>query len=946
MHHTLAFALASLLVAASHLSSAFADGSTPDPAAPAAATATPDSKPDQSLAESILNSIPDQQERQRRELQLQIIELDRQLQETIAESTSQTTQADRQRDFSQTLYEEASREHSRHQTIATELKKSLATIATDLKTQKTLLVDSDKRTKQAADDEKAAKELLDRDGSAANKAAWRLQVRVAEQLSKETKEIERRIAAFEGIVKKLNHELAQAHAAEATALKTLQAARKTLLNDQNYARKVSEDAEHNRTSKTASIKHTKDSINILLEALKKTKLLKAVEKVAANDSEHICDQKCTSANCPNCLRKELLLEIANVPATIDDHQTADHGALFQRLITAMTRSETLQKQISELQEYNKSLHLENTSIRTDLREKTLEVISSVSERMHLATQIKDEDRDQKDNEAEWKQLQECDSTAKHLLDELRSEESQTFREIEQMHKLNSNLMAGVRDAIGHQLQALYSTLNKCLPHSLDVERSHEGLQSEAMNVQGGANVPPNAERKFSVTFPSDFEPGLYYPDVELLLRSSEWTEVKKASNLLNFSSRYLNRHLLRCDELTHGFLGDVTHQQKILLLEVLGLALTTEELNKLTSETDIINQLVLGDERLLSATPEDDLGRRLPLLERLRLEYAQREQEKQFSGNRISDARLLKQLGDTAIQSCHSLRELYLEVALCSIELKRHHQALHQLSHEFNSVVNEIKDHRIMLELKLAKSQTLNERLESLITKAKALTNLPGAKRYQQLIWLKEELEQSKAIREVNDQLATLRSENAVEEAESARTQAKLYWKRMKANKAAEHAYLKHAPDTKTSFDNPCHFPIPRYARDGNPDFREGLLIAGGMQLTTRADGTFKLDAKVNRQSFPVTLHLEICFETIDNSIISIPLEPQKLLANSDRYEFVEYEADGTPKPDNWIELHYTGSHPALKRCGGGILWAQRKGSATFGHGFEGLDVYRSMKKR
>jgi len=61
-------------------------------------------------------------------------------------------------------------------------------------------------------------------------------------------------------------------------------------------------------------------------------------------------------------------------------------------------------------------------------------------------------------------------------------------------------------------------------------------------------------------------------------------------------------------------------------------------------------------------------------------------------------------------------------------------------------------------------------------------------------------------------------------------------------------------------FHQAAHFPLPRYAIGGSPQFVDGLLIYEGMRLTVYNDGTYDLAFTATVPEMPVTIRLQLVF--------------------------------------------------------------------------------------
>jgi hypothetical protein len=63
-------------------------------------------------------------------------------------------------------------------------------------------------------------------------------------------------------------------------------------------------------------------------------------------------------------------------------------------------------------------------------------------------------------------------------------------------------------------------------------------------------------------------------------------------------------------------------------------------------------------------------------------------------------------------------------------------------------------------------------------------------------------------------------------------------------------------------FEQAAHIPLPRFAPDGCPLPAEGLLIYEGMRLAVYDDGSYDLSFTATVPDMPVTLRLQLVFET------------------------------------------------------------------------------------
>ncbi|WP_436717020.1 hypothetical protein U8335_07880 [Roseiconus lacunae] len=213
------------------------------------------------------------------------------------------------------------------------------------------------------------------------------------------------------------------------------------------------------------------------------------------------------------------------------------------------------------------------------------------------------------------------------------------------------------------------------------------------------------------------------------------------------------------------------------------------------------------------------------------------------------------------------------------------------------------------------------------------------------------ELIDARAIKQQQDVLLEQALQAAVHRETADRAQrdtanklAKSYWKRREYRKEIREAYLRNAPDTVTYFDSPATFPIPRFGRYGVDDSRQGMMISENMKWVTRANGSYTLQYELRRAEMPAKLSLQLQFQTPGSDIWHTITLPEEIVRpGTAQYRLAEESDLNLLLDENqvWRKINQTGSHPALERSGGRITKVRRKGSAQYGYGFEGLDVYR-----
>ncbi len=212
--------------------------------------------------------------------------------------------------------------------------------------------------------------------------------------------------------------------------------------------------------------------------------------------------------------------------------------------------------------------------------------------------------------------------------------------------------------------------------------------------------------------------------------------------------------------------------------------------------------------------------------------------------------------------------------------------------------------------------------------------------RYERAKKLAKEHQRRMAL---DTEIALTMLKNEQQLAEQAKKLAQFHWDRVKEREKAEDALRRLAPDTKTYFHAPAHFPIPRFGSGGLDDAREGITIAEGMKLVTKADGHYEIEYRVNPARVPAVLGLQIHFKTggSDSPWQTITLSPRKIHTSlRDSSPSILLGNQDADPHDQYTTITLRGVHPALRQCGGRVTQVKRTGTARYGYGFEGLDIY------
>ncbi len=148
------------------------------------------------------------------------------------------------------------------------------------------------------------------------------------------------------------------------------------------------------------------------------------------------------------------------------------------------------------------------------------------------------------------------------------------------------------------------------------------------------------------------------------------------------------------------------------------------------------------------------------------------------------------------------------------------------------------------------------------------------------------------------------------------------------AMRAAEQVWRDDQIVSEVVFDAPAYFSRKRYGRRAQEDARMGLVLLEGMQLASHANGRWQLRIPYLQPTSPVVVHLQLQFKTQAGHWKPLTIEPICIPAGP---ECQECEQAASP------EIVRTGYSAILEREVGYFTEIRRRGSATFGWGFDGL---------
>jgi hypothetical protein len=160
----------------------------------------------------------------------------------------------------------------------------------------------------------------------------------------------------------------------------------------------------------------------------------------------------------------------------------------------------------------------------------------------------------------------------------------------------------------------------------------------------------------------------------------------------------------------------------------------------------------------------------------------------------------------------------------------------------------------------------------------------------------------------------------------------------------AEKVWRSHKVVSKTIFDQPAYFTRNSYGPAAQEDARPGLILVEGMTFQAYADGHWELRVPYIQPTMPAELHLQLQFKAADGRWKPLTLQPVCFQAGkacvaskSDDEEHGEVvrcdcHQDGTQP---CFTLH--GYSPILEREVGYFTDIRRRGSVTFGHGYDAL---------
>ncbi|OYP28395.1 hypothetical protein [Rhodopirellula sp. MGV] len=711
------------------------------------------------------------------------------------------------------------------------------------------------------------------------------------------------------------------------------------------------------------------------------------DEVTPGNSNSTSPQTTSSTKiiCPDELRKKLLEGQPNVPAAIEDFDTTDKDVLLHRLVNAVMRAQTLRAQVEEIHDQVASLQKENDVSNSDIQETVRKIHESVQERLHwmlliqkrlerikpLASQLQIDSEQDQVNCGNGSYALSCDS-----LCTVKNNHQEVVERYAEIKKLNESLEQATRESISDHLRQLSTLFKKYkivteVPAAPKAESTADLLrklwsspealsqavaqcaQSALETLQSQRAITARAIRDRAAQESPSIEPRGHL-DVEVLLLNDEYKTIAKHLAAIEDTRLKLRVKLLACDEVSESYVNDIATQLSIILTEVSGTEANLASLQALDPTVAVIERLIAGDHEIFAQINADDHSKRLAIIQQIRLELAELERQRIPSGNKIADHRLLEQLGDIAVDSCRNLRHLYQHSSDGLVALTEHHQSLHQLSQELDAIVIQCENQQHSLEIKKENTDLIRSEFDRMIAEAHAISECFGSSLHTIVQEQTQDAKNEEYIRSLRLTQQQLLLERAQKDAEMEEKLAQMQWKVVQANMRAKSAKKRNRPDSKTVFNQPARFPIPRYKIDGAPDGRDGLTIAGGMKLITRADGTYEVTLRVSRTQVPVTIRLQLELDIKEHALpVTIVLPPKHFGNHTETSPFASYldkslddSAAGMQgqyagmQDDQWYEIRFTGSHDALKETGGEIRSARRKGSVTFGHGYQGLDVY------
>lgn len=292
------------------------------------------------------------------------------------------------------------------------------------------------------------------------------------------------------------------------------------------------------------------------------------------------------------------------------------------------------------------------------------------------------------------------------------------------------------------------------------------------------------------------------------------------------------------------------------------------------------------------------------------------------------------------------LSQIYSQLEFEHAKLRSGFEVLSQQRIVIDRIAASVDDLRIADSDKIAfYRETLNRAREE--TKQwRSLNSVEGARLYQELARVKDVTSEHQHRMSVAKQISDVNLQNDIALKHSAEELAKDYWARVQSRQKAADALLANAPPTKTYFHSPAHFPIPRFGTRGLDDAREGMTIAEGMELVTKADGSWTLEYRVQRAMIPVKLSMQIQFRTHEEGPWhTITLRPRSILPGREQIDTVSFSeltlADF--EEFQYVTVTQQGKHPALDEHGGRVVEVRRSGNARYGRGYRGLNMYQPV---
>jgi hypothetical protein len=139
-------------------------------------------------------------------------------------------------------------------------------------------------------------------------------------------------------------------------------------------------------------------------------------------------------------------------------------------------------------------------------------------------------------------------------------------------------------------------------------------------------------------------------------------------------------------------------------------------------------------------------------------------------------------------------------------------------------------------------------------------------------------------------------------------------------------------------FEQPAHFPYPRFNRDGGRMNTEGAVIYEGMRFVATRDGQYDVSFTTTIPEMNVTLRLQLVFAGTDpdNCGFTITLPPLVF------YPYTDFDGNA---PVASYQVHHTGySHAIAENFAElGAMTVARQGTARFGSWPEGINRFEAL---